>query len=86
MEASRQSHISSDADAERMGAAVDATAVEPLADDSRLWTLPNVILTPHSSALTPELYEMRRQAFKANLRLFADGKPLENICDKTAGF
>ena len=68
------------------GAALDATAVEPLADDSRLWTLPNVILTPHSSALTPELYEMRRQAFKANLRLFADGKPLENICDKTAGF
>ena len=68
------------------GAALDATAVEPLADDSRLWTLPNVILTPHSSALTPELYEMRRQAFKANLRLFADGKPLQNICDKTAGF
>jgi len=68
------------------GAAVDATAVEPLADDSRLWTLPNVILTPHSSALTPELYEMRRQAFKANLRKFSAGEPLENICNKTAGF
>lgn len=68
------------------GAAVDATAVEPLVDDSRLWTLPNVILTPHSSALTPELYEMRRQAFKANLRKFAAGEPLENICNKTLGF
>jgi len=68
------------------GAAIDATAVEPLEENSRLWTLPNVILTPHSSALTPELYEMRRQAFKANLRLFAEGKPLENICNKTAGF
>jgi phosphoglycerate dehydrogenase-like enzyme len=68
------------------GAALDATAVEPLADDSRLWKLPNVILTPHSSALTPELYEMRRQAFTANLKRFSAGEPLENICDKTAGF
>lgn len=68
------------------GAAIDATAIEPLEDDSRLWTMPNVILTPHSSALTPELYEMRRQAFKANLRKFAAGEPLENICDKLAGF
>ncbi|HJP27348.1 MAG TPA: D-2-hydroxyacid dehydrogenase [Dehalococcoidia bacterium] len=68
------------------GVALDATAIEPLEDDSRLWTLPNVILTPHSSALTPELYEMRRQAFTANLRKFSAGEPLENICDKTAGF
>ena len=68
------------------GAALDATAEEPLAEDSRLWTLPNVILTPHSSALTPELYQMRRDAFGANLRRFAAGEPLENICDKTAGF
>ena len=68
------------------GAALDATAEEPLAEDSRLWTLSNVILTPHSSALTPELYEMRRDAFRANLRRFETGEPLENICNKTAGF
>ena len=68
------------------GAALDATAEEPLAEDSRLWTLSNVILTPHSSALTPELYEMRRDAFRANLRRFETGEPLENICNKSAGF
>ena len=68
------------------GAALDATAIEPLEEDSRLWTLPNVILTPHSSALTPELYQMRREAFTANLRRFAAGEELANICDKTAGF
>ena len=68
------------------GAALDATAEDPLAEDSRLWTLPNVILTPHSSALPPELYEMRRDAFRANLRRFETGEPLENICNKTAGF
>jgi len=68
------------------GAALDATAIEPMEEDSRLWTLPNVILTPHSSALTPELYEMRRQAFTANLRRFAAGEELANMCDKTAGF
>ena len=68
------------------GAALDATAVEPLAENSRLWTLDNVILTPHSSALTPQLYEMRRQTFKANLRKFSAGEDLMNICNKTAGF
>ena len=68
------------------GAALDATAVEPLAENSRLWTLDNVILTPHSSALTPELYEMRRHTFKANLRKFSAGEDLMNICNKTAGF
>jgi phosphoglycerate dehydrogenase-like enzyme len=68
------------------GAALDATAVEPLGGDSRLWTLPNIILTPHSSALTPELYEMRRHTFKANLRKFVADEPLDNVCNKTAGF
>src|SRR5438552_8190504 len=29
------------------GAGLDATAVEPLPADSPLWTLPNVIITPH---------------------------------------
>ena len=48
------------------GAALDATVVEPLPIDSDLWNLDNIIITPHVSALSPELYEMRRIIFEDN--------------------
>ncbi|MBI4305655.1 MAG: D-2-hydroxyacid dehydrogenase [Chloroflexi bacterium] len=68
------------------GAALDATEVEPLPAASPLWGMSNVIITPHASALSPQLYEGRRQIFRDNLRRFIAGKPLLHICDKKAGF
>lgn len=69
------------------GAAIDSTAVEPLPAASRLWTLPGVLLTPHSSALSAELFEMRRQVFEAQLARFIAGEALEHvIADKSAGY
>ncbi|MBI4219872.1 MAG: D-2-hydroxyacid dehydrogenase [Chloroflexi bacterium] len=68
------------------GAALDATEVEPLHASSPLWGMSNVIITPHASALSPQLYEGRRQIFRDNLRLFIAGKPLMHVCDKKAGF
>ena len=67
------------------GASIDATAIEPLNKTSPLWALPNVIITPHSSALTPELYEMRRNIFVENLQKFVQGDNLNFICDKISG-
>ncbi|MFL2664947.1 MAG: NAD(P)-dependent oxidoreductase [Dehalococcoidia bacterium] len=67
------------------GASIDATAIEPLNETSPLWDLPNVIITPHSSALTPELYEMRRNIFIQNLEKFLKGSKLDNICNKITG-
>lgn len=64
------------------GAALDATESEPLAGDSPLWAMPNVIITPHASALSPQLYEGRRQIFVDNLRRFIAGRPLAHVCDK----
>ena len=68
------------------GAALDAVDPEPLADDSPLWDLPNVILSPHVSADSPEMWERRRQIFKENLRRYLTGETLLNICDKEKGF
>ena len=68
------------------GAALDATEVEPLPDESPLWDMDNVIITSHVSALSPELYEGRRQIFRDNLRRFIGGQPLQNLCDKQAGY
>ncbi|MBL01763.1 MAG: hypothetical protein CL774_04645 [Chloroflexi bacterium] len=67
------------------GASIDATAVEPLSKTSPLWKLENVIITPHSSALTPELYEMRRNIFISNLDRFLSNKNLNYVCDKVTG-
>ena len=68
------------------GAGIDATEVEPLPQESPLWDLDEVFISPHASALTPELYEGRREAFRSNLRRFLAGEPLEGLCDQTAGY
>ncbi len=68
------------------GAALDATEIEPLPQDSPLWSAPNAIITPHVSALSPELYENRRKIFRENLRRFLAGAALGHMCDKRAGY
>lgn len=68
------------------GAGIDAFEVEPLPLDSRWWDLDNVIISPHASALTVEMWEGRREIFRENLRRFLANEPFLYVCDKTAGF
>ena len=68
------------------GAALDVMAQEPLPSDSPLWGMPNVLLSPHVSADSPQLWERRQQIFKENLRRYVAGETLLNVCDKKAGF
>ena len=68
------------------GAGIDATEVEPLPQDSPLWDLDEVFISPHASALTPALYEGRRRVFRNNLRRFLAGAPLKGMCDQTLGY
>ncbi len=68
------------------GAGLDATDPEPPAPDSPLWDTPNIVLTPHASALTPSLYIGRREVFKENLRRYLAGEPFLYVCDKRAGY
>lgn len=67
------------------GAGLDVADVEPLPADSPLWDL-NTIISPHSSASSPEMYEGRQQLFKENLRRFLANEPFVRVCDKRAGF
>jgi phosphoglycerate dehydrogenase-like enzyme len=60
------------------GAAVDVTDPEPLPATSRLWDLPNVIITPHNSANTPSSGEAANEIFLTNLAAYAKGEPLHN--------
>jgi phosphoglycerate dehydrogenase-like enzyme len=68
------------------GAALDVVEREPLATESPLWTMPNVILTPHISGLGPRYWERAVQLFAANLRRFLAGEPLVNVVDKREGY
>jgi phosphoglycerate dehydrogenase-like enzyme len=60
------------------GAALDVTAQEPPAPGSPLWELPNVILSPHTAALSPREDERIVELFIDNVRRLDDGQPIRN--------
>jgi phosphoglycerate dehydrogenase-like enzyme len=65
------------------GAYLDVFQTEPLAADSPLWTLPNVLLTPHNSAVASGNDERVFQMFLDNLERFQRGDALVNeVCEK----
>ena len=68
------------------GAGLDVFAEEPLPESSPLWSMPNVIVTPHISGFGPRLWERAMEIFARNLRAFLDGTPMENVVDKAAGY
>ena len=63
------------------GAVLDVFATEPLPADSPLWTLPNVVVTPHAAALSARENERIAELFADNLRRYLDGRPLRNIVE-----
>jgi phosphoglycerate dehydrogenase-like enzyme len=68
------------------GAGLDVTATEPLPVGDPLWTAPNLIITPHSSAASTLTFELVWSMLSENLRRFVRGEPLLNIIDKRRGW
>lgn len=68
------------------GAGLDVFEQEPLPPDHPLWTLPNVLITPHVAGYGPYLDERRYEIIAGNCRAFAAGRPLRNVVDKEAWF
>jgi phosphoglycerate dehydrogenase-like enzyme len=68
------------------GAVLDAFAKQPLPEDSELWNLPNVIITPRIGGITSEKWPTVLPVFKENLRRFIAGEPLCNVVNKELGY
>lgn len=68
------------------GAALDVFEDEPLPDDSPLWNLPNVIVSPHMSGDFAGWREALVELFVENLERYVTGRPLKNVVDKERGY
>ena len=64
------------------GAGLDTVIKEPLPSDNELWSLPNVIITPHIAGNSPELDERTFAIFEENFGRYLAGQPLVNVVDK----
>lgn len=64
------------------GAGLDVFAREPLPPDSPLWTLPNVLVSPHSGSTSDRENSRLTDLFCENLRRFLAGQPMRNVFDR----
>src|SRR5258707_8888191 len=68
------------------GAALDVFHEEPLPADSPFWSLDNILITPHTAAVTDRLWERHYRLIAENMKRFLAGKPLLNQVDKQPGY
>ncbi len=69
------------------GAVLDVFTPEPIPRLHRLWSTPNLIVSPHTSADDPATYNLHSlDIFLDNLRAWNDGRPLPNRFDIARGY
>ena len=65
---------------------LDAFARQPVPEDSELWSLSNVIISPRIGGLTEEKWSLLLPIFVENLKCFVANEPLLNLVDKDLGY
>jgi phosphoglycerate dehydrogenase-like enzyme len=68
------------------GAGLDVLPWEPLPDDHPLWSMENVIVTPHCAGGSPLRIGRSVDLFCENLRRDTAGQPLLSVIDKQKGY
>ena len=74
IQALREGHIA--------GAGLDVFQTEPLPEDSPLWDMPNVLVTPHNSGPSEIYMSESMDMLCDNLQRYLANEPLLNIVDK----
>jgi len=68
------------------GAALDVFVQEPLSPDSPFWELKNLLITPHTAALTERFWDRQYALLHENLTRYLGQKPLLGVVDKSKGY
>ncbi len=68
------------------GAALDVAPREPLPPDSRLWGLPQVVMSPHTAGASQFRTARNLDRFIGNLGKLRRGEPLDGVVDKQLGY
>ena len=68
------------------GAGLDVFETEPLAPESPLWQMKNVLVSPHYAGQTDRYDERAVAIFLDNLERYLSGKTLRNVVDKRLGY
>ena len=72
---------------ELAGAILDVFTHEPIEKNSKLWNIPNLVITPHVSSDDNGNYvKLTLDIFIKNLKLFIENKELSNQVDKKLGY
>jgi glyoxylate/hydroxypyruvate reductase len=74
------------ADGHLGGACLDVVTVEPLPEDSPLWGMPNVIISPHSASTVDVENAILTDLFCDNLHRWLNGQPLRNLYSNEKGY
>jgi phosphoglycerate dehydrogenase-like enzyme len=67
-------------------AGLDVFATEPLAADHPLWSLPQVVISPHYSGETLNQSALPAERFARNLRRWPDTQTMEGLVDLENGY
>jgi len=68
------------------GAGLDVTPQEPLPSDHPLWSMENVLITPHTAGGSPDRVDRTVDLFCDNLGRFLSDEPLLSVIDKRKGY
>lgn len=68
------------------GAGLDVTDPEPLPSGHPLWTIPNVLITPHVAGVSDNDYQRYRAIILENLQRYQAGGKMLNVVDLDRGY